>query len=138
MGNTIDELGKRRRRRHLRTVGAVALGSTVALAASVAIWGQYSPGDASPDVDTAAPSSDVSSDVWSVTEDACADPDVRSAVDSALASGSEGPHNALLATPDEVNVSERARQATAWHALTDHELAFQLCLRLSQDAEQAD
>lgn len=100
------------------------------LGASIAIWGQDSPREASPGGDAAAPSSGV----WNVQEDACADPDVHTAVDSALASGSEGPLNALLATPDEVDADSRDRQTTAWLALSDRDLAFQLCLRLQQDS----
>lgn len=77
-------------------------------------------------------------ELWTVTDDECADPDVRTAVDIALATDFEGPHNSLLATPDEVSARDRYQQSLAWESLTGDRRTFQLCLRLQQSliAEQ--
>lgn len=73
--------------------------------------------------------------IWTVPSDACADSEVLEAVDRALLANTEGPENSLLATPDEVDVDARDRQARAWQGLGQEELAFQHCLRLQQTNE---
>lgn len=73
--------------------------------------------------------------LWTVPSDACADAEVRGAVDRALLSNTEGPENSLLAAPDEVDSEARDRQAQAWQRLGQDELAFQHCLRLQQTNE---
>ncbi|TQL02641.1 hypothetical protein [Cellulomonas sp. SLBN-39] len=67
----------------------------------------------------------------------CADADVSTRVDAALASVTEGPHNGVLVSPEEMaELGEPeaaiADQRRAWEALTVDEVAFQQCLRVRQ------
>lgn len=80
-----------------------------------------------------SPSESAESRLWTVPSDACADREVRESVEQALASSTEGPENALLATPDEVDRDARVRQARAWQQLGPADLALQLCLRLQSE-----
>ncbi|WP_167047564.1 hypothetical protein [Salinibacterium sp. ZJ454] len=86
-------------------------------------------------------SSDVSWDPIIVPKSACDDTAVAAEVEAALASPTEGPHNGMLGTPDEVPGDDRAQQeqqAKAWRELTPERRAFQLCLRLSQNGPSLD
>lgn len=64
---------------------------------------------------------------------ACDDPDVSSAVETALARDTESAANRLLAFPSEVPGGAAADQADAWDELTPAVRAFQLCLHLMQE-----
>lgn len=66
--------------------------------------------------------------IWDVPADACADPEVLSAVQAALDTPQDGVANSVLARPDEVDAASRAQQVVAWQTLTPEELAFQHCL----------
>ncbi|NYD86218.1 hypothetical protein [Cellulomonas oligotrophica] len=73
----------------------------------------------------------------------CADADVSARVDAALASDTEGPHNGVLVSPEEMaELGEPeaaiADQRRAWEALTDDEVAFQQCLRVRQGQSPVD
>lgn len=56
--------------------------------------------------------------IWDVPADACADPDVLDAVQTALDAPQGGESNSVLARPDEVDEASRAQQVAAWQALT--------------------
>jgi hypothetical protein len=63
---------------------------------------------------------------------ACAEPGMQKRLEEALSSQTEGAHNGLLATPEEVaelDGDAADRQKRAWDALSDDELLWQLCLR---------
>lgn len=113
----------------------VSAGGAIAVAAAAAVWIQGAPAPSGvrggalegPPQGTSAP--------WQAPGDACANSETRSAAEQALQSDIEGPHNAQLATPDEVPTESRERQSAAWRGLTSEDLSFQLCLRqLSADA----
>jgi hypothetical protein len=67
----------------------------------------------------------------------CADPAVAARVDEGLASTTEGPHNSILVSPDEMREMGEteesiARQLAAWRGLSPADIAFQQCLRARQ------
>ncbi len=69
--------------------------------------------------------------------DWCADPAVAARVDAGLASDTEGPHNGMLVSPEEVaelghTEAEIESQTRAWQNLSPEEAAFQQCLRVRQ------
>lgn len=66
--------------------------------------------------------------IWDVPADACADPEVLDAVQTALDAPQDSESNSVLARPDEVDEASRAQQVVAWQTLTPNELAFQHCL----------
>lgn len=66
--------------------------------------------------------------IWDVPAEACADPQVLSAVQAALEAPEGSTSNSALARPDEVDAASRDQQRAAWNALTPEKLAFQHCL----------
>lgn len=66
--------------------------------------------------------------IWDVPADACADPQVLEAVQTALTAPEDSTGNSVLARPDEVDAASRDQQRDAWSALTPEKLAFQHCL----------
>ncbi|MFC8191003.1 hypothetical protein ACFUMH_04995 [Cellulomonas sp. NPDC057328] len=69
--------------------------------------------------------------------DWCADPAVAARVDAGLASDTEGLHNGMLASPEELaelghTEAEIESQTRAWQSLSAEEAAFQQCLRVRQ------
>lgn len=114
-----------RRFPHLTAVLVIA-GASLMLSAIAVPWLQ---GESRPPEASAEPG------IWTVPSDACADSEVLEAVDRALLANTEGPENSLLATPEEVDLDARDRQARAWQRLGQEELAFQHCLRLQQTEE---
>ncbi|WP_024288604.1 hypothetical protein [Cellulomonas sp. KRMCY2] len=58
-------------------------------------------------------------------------------VDEALASDSEGPHNSILVSPEEMlemghTEADAAGQLVEWEKLSSEDVAFQQCLRARQ------
>lgn len=117
----IDRLGPRTRRRLAITLAGLVI-------ATIAIIGYNQSHTAS-----AEPGTEASAETISVPADACADPDVYEAVQSALLQPNESVDNSLLALPSEVAAKDRATQEQAWQELDDSTREFQLCLRLVQD-----
>lgn len=68
-----------------------------------------------------------------VGDGACDNATVRRQVEDALRDPDETLLNQQLAFPSEVPPADRARQSTAWHALSASEREYQLCLRLASE-----
>ncbi|WP_250446947.1 hypothetical protein, partial [Actinotalea sp. C106] len=75
--------------------------------------------------------------------DPCADPTVAARVDEGLASDTEGAHNSILVSPEEMTElghsdAEAANQLAEWERLSREDVAFQQCLRARQGEPTLD
>ena len=95
------------------------------------------PPGAAADASAAAGIPEVRTELTAAEETQCASPDLRARLDAALSAATEGSHNSILATPDEVaqlGAEAIDRQKRAWDALDEQELLWQLCLRDRQES----
>lgn len=100
------------------------------------------PGCAGAPTSTPDPTAPAPTVVATPVSEPCADPVVSARVDEALASQTEGSHNGILLSPDEVreqgfDEEAVAQQSAAWAALTAQDRAFQQCLRARQGEKPA-
>ncbi|WP_166880107.1 hypothetical protein [Salinibacterium sp. ZJ450] len=110
-----------------RTTAAILMASVITLG-TASCAGSEMPGPTEPAIED----SGAVFVMPEVTPQACDDPELRAAVEEALASPIEGPHNAMLADPAEVPEDDRSSQIATWQGLSAYELDYQLCLRRMQ------